>query len=106
MRRSALKKTSNNFNNPLAIELYIKQYVVNLSRKAKTGYFQKHMLHGSSSKNFQKFGKPFLTNQITNFDKKIMLVQNERVVSKKEKIAYLSKHRGLESDDQRTIPSE
>ena len=47
------------------------------------------MPHGSSSKNFWKFCKPFFTNQITNFDDKIMLVENEKVVSKNEEIAYL-----------------
>ena len=75
----------------MAIELYKKQrnYVVNLSRKVKKDYFQKDLPHGSSSKNFWKFCKPFLTNQITNFDDKIILVENEKVVSKNEGIAYL-----------------
>ena len=45
------------------------------------------MLHGSFSKNFWKFCKPFFTNQITNSDDKIMLVENEKVVSKNEEIA-------------------
>ena len=44
---------------------------------------------GSSSKNFWKVCKPFFTDQITNFDNKIMLVENEKVVSKNEEIAYL-----------------
>ena len=43
--------------------------------------FQKYTPHGSSSKNFCKFCKPFFTNQITNFDDKIVLVENEKVVS-------------------------
>ena len=82
MRRSALKKNANNLNDPLAIKLYKKQrnYIVNLSRKVKKDYFQKHMPHGSSSKNFWKFCKPFLTNQIKNFDDKIMLLENEKLV--------------------------
>ena len=82
MRRSALKKNANNLNDPLAIKLYKKQrnYIVNLSRKVKKDYFQKHMPHGSSSKNFWKFCKPFLTNQIKKFDGKIMLLENEKVV--------------------------
>ena len=49
------------------------------------------MPHGSSSKNVWKFCKPFFTNQITNFDDKIMLVENEKVVSKHEEIAYFFK---------------
>ena len=47
------------------------------------------MPHGSSSKNFWKFWKPFFTNQITNFDDRIILVENQKVVSKNEEIAYL-----------------
>ena len=47
------------------------------------------MLHGSSSKNFLKICKPFFTNQITNFDNKIMLVEKEKAASKNEEIAYL-----------------
>ena len=54
MKRSALKKRANISNNPEIIKLYKKQrnYVVNLSRKVKTEYFQNHMPHGASSKNF------------------------------------------------------
>ena len=89
MRRSALKK-ANNLNDPLSIKLYKKQrnHVVNPSRKVKKDYFQKHMPHGSSSKSFWKFCKPFFTNQITNSED-IMLVENKKVVSKNEEIAYL-----------------
>ena len=47
------------------------------------------MPHGSSFRNFSKFWKLFLTNQITNFDNKIMLAKSEKVVSKNEVIAYL-----------------
>ena len=80
-RISALKQKANNLNDPLAIKLYKKQrnYVVNLCRKVKKICFQKYMPYSSSSN----------TNQITNFDDKIMLVENEKVVSKNEEIAYL-----------------
>ena len=44
------------------------------------------MPHGSTSKNLWKFCKPFFTNQITNFDDKIILVENEKVVSKNQDI--------------------
>ena len=47
------------------------------------------MSHGTSSKNFLKICKPFSTNQITNFDDKVMLVKIGKVVSKNEEIAYL-----------------
>ena len=40
-------------------------------------------------KNFWKFCKPFFTNQITNFDDEIMLVENEKALSKNKGIAYL-----------------
>ena len=40
-------------------------------------------------KTFGKLCKPFFTNQITNFYDKIMLVENEKVVSKNEEIAHL-----------------
>ena len=45
MQMSALKKKANNLNDPLARKLYKKQgnYVINLSRKFKKDYFQKHM---------------------------------------------------------------
>ena len=41
MQRSELQKKANNLNDPLARKLYKKQrnYVVNLSRKAKKDYF-------------------------------------------------------------------
>ena len=82
MQRSALNKKAHNLNHPLATKLYKKQRnrVVNLSRKAKKDYFQKHLPHASCSKNFWKFFKRFFTNQITNFDDKIILVGNEKVV--------------------------
>ena len=47
------------------------------------------MPHSLSSKNFWKFCKPFFTNQITSFDGKILLVENKKLVSKNEEIAYL-----------------
>ena len=45
MQMSALKKKANNLNDPLARKLYKKQgnYVINLSRKFKKDYFQKHI---------------------------------------------------------------
>ena len=91
MRRSALTEKASNLNNLLAIKLYKKHrnYVVNLSRKVKKDSFQKYMPHDSSAKNFWKFCKPFFINQITNFGDKILPVENEKVVSKNGKIAYL-----------------
>ena len=89
MKRSALKKRANISNNPEIIKLYKKQrnYVVNLSRKVKTEYFQKHMPHGASTKNFWKFCKPFFSNKTTNFHDKIILVEKGEAVSKNEEIA-------------------
>ena len=54
IKKSALKKRANISNNPEIIKLYKKQrnYVANLSRKVKKEYFQKHMPHVESSKNF------------------------------------------------------
>ena len=54
MQRPAVEKKANNLNDPLAIKLYKKQrnYLVNLSRKSKKDYFQKHMPQGSFSKTF------------------------------------------------------
>ena len=77
-KRSALKKRANDSNNPEIIKLYKKQrnYAVTLSRKVKKEYFQKHMPHGASSKNFWKFCKPFFSNKTNNFDDKIMLMEN------------------------------
>ena len=45
------------------------------------------MPHGSSSKNFWKFCKPFFSNNANNFDDKIILMEKGEVVSKNEKIA-------------------
>ena len=89
MKRSASKKIANVSNNPEIIKLYKKQrnYVVNLSRKVKKEYFQKHMPHGASSKHFSKFCKPFFSNKTNNFDNIIILVEKEEVVSKNEEIA-------------------
>ena len=89
MKRSALKKRANISNNPKIIKLYKKQrnFVVNLSRKVKKEYFQKHMPHGASSKHFSKFCKPFFSNKTNNFDNIIILVEKEEVVSKNEEIA-------------------
>ena len=89
MKRSALKERGENVtNNPEIIKLYKNQrnYVVNLSRKVKKEYFQKHMPLGASFKNFWKFGKPFFSNKTNNFDDKIILVEKREVVSKNEKI--------------------
>ena len=89
MKRSALKKKENISNNPEIIKLYKKQrnYVVNLSRKVKTEYFQNYMSQGASSKIFWKFYKPFFSNKTTNFTDKIILVEKGEVVSKNEEIA-------------------
>ena len=48
-------------NNPEIIKLYKKQrnYAVNLSRKVKTDYFQKHIPHGASLKVFGNFTSHF-----------------------------------------------
>ena len=89
MKISALKKRANISNNPEIIKLYKKHrsYVVNLSRKVKKEYFQKHMPHGVSSKNCWKFCKPFCSNKTNNFDDKIILVEKGEIVSKNEEIA-------------------
>ena len=89
MKRSAQKKRANISNNPEIIKLYTKQrnYVVNLNKKVKKEYFQKHMSHGASSKHFWEFGKPFFSNQTNNCDDKIILVEKGEVVSKNEEIA-------------------
>ena len=89
MKRSALKKRANISNNPEIIKLYKKQrnYVVDLSRKVKTEYFQKHMPHGVSYKNFWKFCKPFFSNKRTHFDEKKEKGEKGEVISKNEQIA-------------------
>ena len=81
IKRSSLKKRANISNNTEIIKLYKKQrnYVVNLSRKVKKEYFQKHMPHGASSKSFWKFCKPFFSNKTNNFDVKIILVEKGEV---------------------------
>ena len=43
MKRSALKKRTNISNNPEIIKLYKNKETVNLSRKVKKEYFQRHM---------------------------------------------------------------
>ena len=65
MKRLPLEKRANILNNPEILKLYKKQrnYVVHLSRKVKTEYFQKHVPHSASYKNFWKFCKPFFSNK-------------------------------------------
>ena len=89
MKRSALKKRANISNNPEITKLYEKQrnYVVNLSRKVKKLYFQKHMPLGASSKKFWTFCKPFFSNKTNSFNDKMMLVEKGEVVSINEEIA-------------------
>ena len=47
------------------------------------------MPHGSSFESFWKLCKSFFTYQIISFEDKIMLVENEKVISRNEEIAYL-----------------
>ena len=86
MKRSALRKGANVSNNREILKLYQKQrnYVVNLSRKDKTDYFQKHIPHDGSSTNFLKFCKLFFSNKTTNFNNEIILMEKGEVVSKNE----------------------
>ena len=74
MKRSALKIRANMSNNPEIIKLYKKQrnYNINLSRKVKLKYSQKHIPQDASLKSFLK---PFLSNKTTNFVGKIIRVE-------------------------------
>ena len=69
------KRRANISNNPEIIKLYKKQRnnVVNLSRKVKAEYFQRHIPHDAFSKFFWKFCEAFFSNKTTNFDEKIIL---------------------------------
>ena len=63
---------------------------VNLtSLNSKNKIFRGFRVFGYALFNFWKFRKAFFTNQIKNFDDKIILVENEKVVSKNEEIVYL-----------------
>ena len=68
MKRSALKIRANISNNPEIIKLYKKQrnYNINLSRKVKLKYSQKHIPQDASSKNFLK---PLIANITPIFKK-------------------------------------
>ena len=80
IKQSPSKKKANISNNPEIKKLFEKKrnYVVNLSKKVKTEYFQKHM---------PQFCKAFFSNKTTNFDVKIILVDNLLYqVSKNEEI--------------------
>ena len=93
MKGSALKKRENIPNNPQIMKLYKKQrkYVLNLIRKVKIEYLQKHMPDGASTKNFWIFCTPFFTNKTTNFNHKLILVENgERVSKNDEKATHLN----------------
>ena len=74
INQSVLKNKANISNTPEIIKLYKKHknYVVNLSRKVKTRYFQEHTPHSASSEYFWKFYKPFFPDKIKNFDDKII----------------------------------
>ena len=76
-----MKKRANISNNPEIIKLYKKQrnYVVNLSRNVKKEYFQKHMLQGTSSKNFGNLANySFLIKQITSTTTKLHWCKKEK----------------------------
>ena len=74
MKRSPFKIRANMSNNPEIIKLYKKQrnYNINLSRKVKLKYSQKHIPQDASLKSFLK---PFLSNKTTNFVGKIIRVE-------------------------------
>ena len=79
MKQSPSKKKANISNKPEITNLFEKKrnYVVNLSKKVKTEYFQKHM---------PQFYKALFSNKTTNFDVKIILVEKREEVSKNEEI--------------------
>ena len=79
MKQSPSKKKANISNKPEITNLFEKKrnYVVNLSKKVKTEYFQKHM---------PQFCKALFSNKTTNFDVKIILVEKREEVSKNEEI--------------------
>ena len=87
MKRPDLKKRANISNNPEIIKLYKKQrnYVVNLSRKVKQEYFQKHMPQGASSMNFWKVWNHYFQIKQQILTTKLYWWKNERLSLKMRK---------------------
>ena len=89
MTRSKLKNTANKTGNATDALLFKKQrnYVVHLNRIEKKKFFQKQEPKGHTSKSFWKFCKPFFSNKALTDDGRIVLVENEDIITNDRDIA-------------------
>ena len=100
MKRSKLKNKANKTKDPADIRNYKKQrnYVVNLNKEAKLGYFSKYESNGS--KPFWVNCKPYFTNRHSKADIDIMLSENGKLILKNKEIPNtFNDHLGSIVDD-------
>ena len=88
MKRTHLKNLANKTKSPEDIANYRKQrnLVVNLNRKAKKSFY-KSINTLSKSKNFWSACKPLFSNKINAMSERILLVDNDKVISDDRDIA-------------------
>lgn len=88
MKRSQLKTKANKTGDKKDTMLYKKQRnrVSNLNKKNKKEFFRNNEPQGSSSKAFWDYCKPYFTNKGIIAEDKIILVENNEIISKESEI--------------------
>ena len=88
MKRSKLKDIANKTKDPEDIACYKKQrnLVVNMNRQAKKSYFTETI---NRSKSFWKTVKPFFCSKQSNCEERILLVEDDEVVSNEDELAFI-----------------
>ena len=88
MKRSKLKNIANKTKDPEDIACYKKQrnLVVNMNRQAKKSYFTETI---NRSKSFWKTVKPFFCSKQSNCEERILLVEDDEVVSNEDELAFI-----------------
>ena len=91
MKRSRLKNRANKTGSPSDILLFKKHrnFVARLNKIEKREFFQKQEPNGHSSKSFWNYCKPFFSKKALTDDGRIVLVENESIISKDTNIANL-----------------
>ena len=92
MKRSRLKNIATRSQTPEDWEIYRRQrnLVVNINRKAKKTLFDSVNINSSQgSKAFWKTCKPFFSNKGNTVEERILLVEEETIVSNDEELATI-----------------
>ena len=88
MKRSRLKNKANKTGNPEDMANYRAQrnLVVNMNRRAKKSLFDS-VEHKTENKNFWAICKPLFSSKTTAIEERIILVENEKLISDDKNIA-------------------